>query len=312
MNNKKEPVILHFHLFKNAGSTVEWIFTQNFSPNVVRMDTDHPSKILSNEVVLNYLHAHPKVKFFSSHQLRLPIPESSHFQFIPSLFIRHPIDRISSIYSFNRRRSDINTVGVAKAKSLSLNDYLKWNFQVKNNVVRNFQVLFLSDKRGSTIPNEEDFRVAVNRMKSFPVLGVVDRFDESIVLAQEFLRKYFPKIDMSYVKQNISSERSLDLSESIEKEKSKVEKNVMNELVEKNQLDLKLYLKTNQELDNRIKTIDNFDEKLRSFQKKCQKLNSIISKLQKKQMPRTEHIFYSMEFKNWYYVDQNGEKIICK
>lgn len=62
--NNKKPVLLHYHIFKNAGITIQWIFEKNFSNDVVRIDIDKKGAIMSQDFVLNYLKNHPKIKFF--------------------------------------------------------------------------------------------------------------------------------------------------------------------------------------------------------------------------------------------------------
>ncbi len=137
--------------------------------------------------------------------------------------------------------------------------------------MENFQVIFLSDKPTDTKANDSDYNLALENMVNCKVLGIVDRFDESLVVAEEVLKPYFPDIDMSYLIQNISKDRSGNLEERIEAEAEKVEEDNMNKLVEKNKLDLKLYSKANEELDKRIKDIENFKEKIIEFQKRCNK-----------------------------------------
>ena len=39
------------------------------------------------------------------------------------------------------------------------------------------------------------------------ILGIVDRFDESLVIAEQMLKPYFPDIDISYIQQNVSLDR---------------------------------------------------------------------------------------------------------
>ena len=297
MDNKK-AVCLHFHIFKNGGTTIEWILKNNFSQNAISIDTDQLKGILSKEIILKYLDDEPSVKSFSSHQIRYPLPEAKNFLFIPLVFFRHPIDRIYSIYNFNRKRSDVNALGVTKAKSLNLNDYIEWNLARKNHrAMKNFQVLFLSDKPVDSMVNHDDFELAVSRMKNCPVIGVVDRFDESLVLGEQILGQYFPELDFSYIKQNVTENRKDNLEERLEEEKTKVEKKVMDEILVENELDLKLYSLANEELNNRIKTIDDFNKKLNNFHDRCNKKNNFSNLLNKF---KTKQVIYSAQSNSFY------------
>ena len=94
------------------------------------------------------------------------------------------------------------------------------------------------------------------------IFGVVDRLDESLVLAEERLRHFFNKIDLSYIKQNVSQERADELTERLEAGRAKIGDKLMNELIERNKLDMLLFEYANKELDLRIKKTENFDKKL--------------------------------------------------
>jgi len=220
MNNSKNPIIIHFHIFKNAGTTIDLVLQRNFSKDALTMDTGIPEGILSWTKVLDYIkEKHPTTKSFSSHQLKFPLPQSTEFQFLPMVFIRHPIDRIFSMYNFDKRRislRDINTV--VKAKSTNLAGYIKWNLRLKNHMVmKNFQVLSLSEKPRGSMVDESDLDLVIDRIKNCPVIGVVERMDESLVLAEKTLGKYFDGIDLSFEKQNVSKDRTGDLSKSVSK-----------------------------------------------------------------------------------------------
>ncbi len=263
-------ILVHFHIFKNAGTTIEWILKKNFSKEFVRKDKDDPSGILTINDIRNILKEDENIKAISSHQIRFPLPKNENINFHPIIFIRHPIDRIFSIYSFQRRRTDTDRPGVRKAKELNLNDYIKWNYSLKKFMpMRNFQVLYLSDKSVKSTVDENDYKIALQRMKEIKMMGIVERFDESLLVAEEYLRKYFPNIDLSYKSQNISSERKGNLQERIKDDFKRLDKDTIDEIFEKNNYDLMLYEKAKDELNSRIQRIENFEKKLNDFKKRC-------------------------------------------
>jgi len=266
----RNPVFLHYHIFKNGGQTLEWILEKNFSEYAIRIDTDLTAGILSNDVLLDCLNKNQKIKSISSHQIRFPVPESTSFHFIPIVFIRHPIDRAVSVYYFNRKRTDLDNKAIQKTKNLDLNEFLKWNLENKKyKVLKNFQVLYFSKTNGNSDVVYVDLQLAKNRLKQCEILGVVDRFDESLVIAEESLKQNFSDIDLSYIKQNVSPNRRDKLSERLDDVKSLVEEEVFNSTEKVNELDLDLYATANMELDNRLKKIKNLDAKLEDFQKRC-------------------------------------------
>ncbi|MGO9442813.1 MAG: sulfotransferase family 2 domain-containing protein, partial [Terriglobales bacterium] len=96
-------VILHYHIFKNAGTTVENLLRKNFPHSFARFESEGRDAQLSAAELLEFVHAHPEVQAISSHHLRYPRPHAPGFVFFDLLFLRDPIDRLRSIYTFFRQ-----------------------------------------------------------------------------------------------------------------------------------------------------------------------------------------------------------------
>lgn len=267
---KKENILLHFHIFKNAGTTIDWILKKNFGFNALFVDdVDNPGKILSMNYILDTLEQHLGSKSISSHQIRFPLPTTNKFQFFPILFIRHPIDRAFSIYHYKKKETD-DSVITSNSKILSLNNFIKWLLESKQYwIIKNFQILFLSKSKWDYVFTSQDLELSKQILHTCSVIGVVDRMDESLVVAEEYLRQYFPNIDMTYVKQNVSRDTNMTLDKKIEQECKELDKDVVDALHRENHLDLNLYKEANKELDRRINTIIDFDSKLSLFKERC-------------------------------------------
>jgi len=278
MIENKKPICIHFHIFKNAGTTVDWALEKNFSKNHLSMDekAKNPSDIFTWKQVLSFLNQHNDVKSFSSHIIRFPLPESKNFFFLPLVFIRHPIDRIFSIYSFNKRREDnLSSIAVQICKTKTINEYIEWALNMPQNIpVKNFQTLYLS-RENLDNPQVciEDYNLALQRLKNCTVIGVVNRLDESLVVAEETLKQYFPGIDLSAKEQNISPERKGRLEDKLKKCKEQLGENLYNKLLAHNEYDLKLFESANVELDIRISKIKNFEKKLKNFHIRKEPIN---------------------------------------
>jgi len=275
MLQQKYPVCLHFHIYKNAGSTVDYILKKNFSTNAILLDTGKPRGILPFKTVFHrFKKHHPNVKSFSSHQLRFPIRKNSGFNFLPMVFIRHPIDRAFSIFSYDKSQKNIKgDLGVEMARKLPALEYFKWAInQEEHYTIKNFQVRFLSSKPPRVKAKTQDLEIAIERLKECNVVGVVDRMDESLLYAEENLREWFSEIDFSYLEQNISKAREVKLNDRLEKLKAKIGNKTYSELEDANKLDFKLYFKANKILDKKLKSVENFEEKMLDFKKRCKKL----------------------------------------
>ena len=271
---QNKDIILHFHIFKNAGSTIEWILKKNYPKKTASIDGNKPGDTLSMDYVVKYLRKNPKIETLSSHQIRFPIPKYTEFNFIPILVIRHPIDRAFSIYHFKKKETD-DSIGSVKARSLSLIEFLRWNLELKGYMtMKNFQVLFLSNKNTSEDVDEGDLELAVKRMKSCQIVGTVDQMDESLVMAEDFLQKSKKKIDLAYIPQNISQVKQKSISEKLSDAEQKIGKKLMNQLQEHNKFDLILYEETRKEMEKRILKIDGFNEKLEDFRRRCKELQT--------------------------------------
>jgi len=270
VSKEKKSVLFHFHIFKNAGSTIDWILKKNFGKSHLTLDNvTNPGAILSWDEIFDYIKKKKDVKAFSSHQARFPIPENIDFEFIPMVFIRHPMDRVFSIYSFKRESTD-KSISTVKAGSMTVTEFIKWSLDLKRYMpMKNFQVLYLSNKNTKSEVDADDYELAIKRIKSCNILGVVDRLNESLVLAEEYARKFFKNIDFSYISQNVSQDRKGDLSQRLEERKSQIGEELWLKLNEHNKLDLQIYSIANEELDTRLKQINNFEQKLSDFLSRC-------------------------------------------
>jgi len=302
----KRKILLHFHIFKNAGTTIDSVLEKNFLENAIRGDGEKNTDILPMEIVIDYLNKNKNLEAFSSHQIRFPIPKNNEIEFFPLVFIRQPIDRIFSTYSYHRNRVDPLSNASFKAKTVSLSAYIEWNLhpplnEGTNVTMKNFQVFYLARDNFESDVNSTDLNIAVERLKSCLVIGVVDRLDESLVVAEEILRKDFPEIDLSYIKRNVSKDRKNNLQERLDYAESQVDKSLWDDLIKHNELDLKLYEVANKELDDRIKKIEKFEQKIHEFKNRVSKL--LKYPLEYKSPFKNKRILYSFENKNWNIED---------
>lgn len=271
------PIILHYHLFKNAGTTIDLVLENIFGECAKRIDAKKPKAIVPNEAVIQYVEKNPDVKSVSSHQLRFPAPESSDISFLPMIFIRHPIDRAFSIYSYNKKRNDRIEL-VESAKVMCASEYILWNLNAeKSRDIKNFQVHFISKPDNEVEQSANDLEIAKNVLREIFIFGVVDRLDESLIVAEERLRTYFTDIDLSYIKKNVSTERSRHLEERIEEAHRAIGDDLMNRLEEENSQDMRLYEFSNKLLNEKIGAIEEFDEKMENFKSRCDQLKSAES-----------------------------------
>ena len=97
-------VILHYHILKNAGTTIENILDRNFGERFARLDTSDRDGRIEQADILAYLDEHQEVQALSSHQIHYPVPAAPGYIFFDLCFLRDPIDRLRSTYDYFRQR----------------------------------------------------------------------------------------------------------------------------------------------------------------------------------------------------------------
>ncbi len=240
--SEKNPVLIHYHIFKNAGTSFEWALQQNFGKRFKRFDKETPGATLSAEECIEFLSSAPEAVAISSHQLMLPPPRVPRRRVYTSILIRDPIARIRSIYAFERRQNE-KTPGAIKAKELSFKDYVDWRLSTSPAMLCNYQVYFLARgknlRRPATV-DSEDMQRAIANLDRVDIVGTVERYEEWLALAQSILSTSFPGTELSVSRQNVTSENSTnaaifdDLVEDLGHEMAQ-------RLLESNELDMCLH-----------------------------------------------------------------------
>lgn len=239
-------VILHYHIYKNAGSTIDGILQRNFAGQCGSIEAPFPWNTLVSEAALTLSRSSPDLKVISSHQLRLPLPRDNDTTFHPVIFLRHPIDRAASVYAFERRQpADSLGLGVRVARENDLKGYVRWRLEDGHGaVIRNFQVVHLAGRRHdmrTALADRRDLDIACERLRQLPCYGLVERFDESLQRLKVYLEQYFGCIDVHYEIVNRSPERSDQLHTRLAEIKAALGRSLYQELLDKNALDIELY-----------------------------------------------------------------------
>ncbi len=267
-------IIIHNHLFKNAGSTFDWSLNRNFS-NAFLDHRDDQGMQCGSKYLGPFLLEHPELSALSSHHLKFPLPVLPDVRLFPVVFLRHPLDRVGSVYAFEHKQ-DSDSLGARMAKNMNFNEYVKWRMQPDVPIViRNFQTSRCLDVP-ETIKTfitrtltEADYTNALKQIQGMALVGVVDLYDESMVLFEEHLRPFFPDIDLSYVKQNITSGRKNSMVERIRSIVNELDLDVTNSMLLQNHFDLQLYLEAGELVRKRINALADFGEKLIHFRNRC-------------------------------------------
>jgi len=274
---KPRHIIVHGHIFKNAGTSFDWSLKRNFGDGFIDHKDQNDKYQRAPAYLAGFLDAAPGLKAIASHHLHrwMPLPQRTRVNLIPCFLLRHPIERVRSVYNFERNQES-DTLGAIAAKKMNFKDFIAWRMcHMGGGVVMNYQIRYCSGRRkkglaiaDELIPETADY------LSSVALTGIVDRYDESMVYMEEHLRKFFPEIDLACARQNVGSQADVSLSvgekvDAIFKELG----SVASELEKSNKADLALYSLANKSLDSHIARIPDFERKLEEFRIRSKKLS---------------------------------------
>ncbi len=269
-------ILLHYHIFKNAGSTLDSVLQRNFGPALAFLHTDDPNSVLTTSDVMNFLQGHASVRALSSHHLRPPAPANDAFVFLGMLPLRNPIDRLGSMYAYYRVLPG-GDVLAAIAKQSGLRGFLDTLVNEYPQVSNNPQVAFLANSgRYTRPPDERDLEKAVEMLRREAVVITTDLFDRALVAAEYYLRPSFGPLDLTYTAQNVSPGRHKDLEMRLREIENACGPRLFETLMEFNRLDLELLDAAAMEIDRRFRLIPNSGQMLEGFIQRCAHRKALI------------------------------------
>jgi hypothetical protein len=276
---KIRHIILHYHFFKNAGSTLARSLERNFAERFVSFDTAHYNRRIQPNELLSFTDAHPQILAISSHHLRPPAPKHDNLQFHEMLLLRQPLDRLRSMYAFYRRAAVNQDPLTQEAKRRNLPDFFLYLIDNHPNLVTNAQVNLVANG-GAQIPEESDAKRARTLLFSMAMLGVAHNYDHFALAAEHCLRPFFPHLDLSYVPENVTPGRKNTLPDRLREFSNECGPTLFNKLQELNRLDQELVEATSGELKRRVEEMGFREIHLKEFRRRIatQKRLYIIAK----------------------------------
>ncbi len=238
------PLLLHYHIFKNAGVSFEWSLEQNFGDRFGRYD-DVPGSIFSGNEIAEYISHKDELAVLSSHQATMPAPNIPGRDVVTSILIRDPISRIRSIYSFERRQKEPSP-GSIKAKKVDLKGYVEWRLATTPSILCNYQVHFCSRTKATRrnfLVDDSHLRKAIANLDGIDIVGTVRRYSDWLALAQVILAEKFPDIALTVTRKNVSDINRDTINEAaiLEELVRDLGQTLADHLLEANQLDMSLH-----------------------------------------------------------------------
>lgn len=255
-------VVLHYHILKNAGSTVEYALRRAFGERFATLHGPNASSKLHGQDVASFLLSHPEITAISSHHMKYPKPVAPGVVVFDLCVLREPLDRLWSMYKHFRRADPVDDLS-RKAKEMDLRAFFGFLLEHNPHLVNDVQVNVLAN--GGTYtrpPDSADLAAALKVARETSVVGVVELFDESLVAAEYFLRPAFPTIRLEYVSQNVSPGAGFQLRE-------KVGDAIYQQLQEMNRLDGELVSWASGEVRRRFGLIPDAPARLVAYRGRC-------------------------------------------
>ena len=203
-SNIIRKIIIHRHLFKNAGTTFDGILEKNFGTGFCDHRDDKPMREHGEEYLTRYLQKNLHIKALSSHHIWFNLFMRQDIELIPVLFLRHPIERIRSVYNFEKKQQS-DSLGSQMAKKLNFREYVMWRMKDETpTTIRNFQTRYLAGTKTQKALNEDHFKLAKHQLENSPFIGVVDLFELSLVNFDHAFRKMGMELNFDYQSKNVS------------------------------------------------------------------------------------------------------------
>jgi hypothetical protein len=232
------PLVLHYHLFKNAGTSVDEVLKGNFGDRWANAEFPTRRRQPNVHLIEEWLVEHPQVQALSSHTALFPLPRLEALRIAPVIFVRHPLDRIHSAYEFERRQN-ADTPGARLAREADFAAYVRARLDKRDAQVSEFQAT-----RFSALPTGSGGTLgerALAAVDALPFVGLVEDFGQSMQRLEAVLRQTFPDFRAFGAQANVL--RGQTLEERLEAIRRDLGPELHAELLAANAADLALYRK---------------------------------------------------------------------
>ena len=266
-------IILHHHIFKNAGSTLDFSLISQFKTNFMHLE-EGENPIHGNKLV-EILDCHPGLKAVSSHNFEGQTFEQAlgkhSYRALNFAMVRRPFQRLLSIYKYFRRSEPVSALA-RLAKMVDLRSFATTLIELYPHMVDNPQVNIVANDGFYGHPvSDSDLDGACARLATFSLCAPVERYDEAMVALEYFGSPAFPPsgLNMAYLRQNVSSALPGE-----DRLREILGEDCYDWIERLSERDERLWCFSNAELDRRLSIVPDFDRRLVSFQERCKALRS--------------------------------------
>ena len=241
-----EHLIVHFHIFKNAGTSVDKLLNLNFPGQCQSIEAEHAWQALSTDAFSQFIQSlSPQIQAISSHTARPAQIRLTDRELHPIIFLRDPVERAKSVYSFARKQpASDNKAATRIAKEHDFDGFIRWRLQQPGCVIKNFQTIFLSGRQlnmKTAHANRDDLQAACTLLTKLPAFGIVEEFETSIKAIFNQLSMHFPTLNNFLVHENRSQIDNNSSPISPGEVRDQLCRQTFDQLIEANGMDIELY-----------------------------------------------------------------------
>ncbi len=240
-------IIVHYHIFKNAGSSVDRLLHMAFDTGWVSLEGSTPTSLLRPHDLSMFIGDRVEIVAVSSHLLRPPSPPDVHV--LPLILMRHPLDRAFSVYShFRRNHHGLHAGAVAQQGSFS--QFVLWclnNKTLGGMVIANYQTIHLSEasfRNGHiyrAVANEGDLQHVLRYLSDAACFGTVDLFEAAMYRLRQAAAAINLIIPAATVAENATPGRPDDLDERLCMARRLLGPTLHHRYMNENELDYRLF-----------------------------------------------------------------------
>jgi hypothetical protein len=188
--------------------------------------------------------------------LRPPKPESEDVVFFDVIFLRHPLDRLRSMYDFYSRSEQRDDPLVECAHRLQIGAFMELLLCSYPHLANDAQVNCLANQaRYTRPPDQNDLQKATGIFARAALAGVTEMFELSMRAARYFTSPGFGSLDLTHPAENVSAGRDKTLQERLSRMEERCGPAIYQALLKANQLDLQLLQKAEAEIRRRLSCI---------------------------------------------------------
>lgn len=267
----RRDVLVHYHIFKNAGTSIDQRLQQYFGPAWAWLQPPGSGACINDAQLVRMLATRPGIDAASSHQLRFPLHGTDEIRLHPFLILRHPIDRVRSIYDYERmdgRQQTSQLIHTIQAGILAFPEWIEWCLSDPGLAapIANLQTRACSFRHNGLDPNDwavppdlTNLEEALRVISELPVVGIAEEFERSAALLTARFGPLFPELNFSNAMQAggaqrvplFDDDRALDQA-SVDERLAAIRRDLgpasYLRLLQANELDLELYAQARRRL----------------------------------------------------------------